>query len=116
MPGSAAIDVRALLAAAGAGQPAARPSVRPLAAALGGVLAALIAVADPAVVLLGGEWGAHPALVAAVRDELARQPRRPEVRPASVTDAASLAGARHEAVRLLREQVVALSRVGRPGS
>lgn len=112
-PGSAAVDSEALLALL-EGQGARSRSVRAaLATALVGVVAALTAVADPAVVLLGGEWGAHPAVLAAVRAELARQPRRPEVRAASVVDAASLAGARHEAVRQLRERVVALSRAGR---
>ena len=42
--------------------------------------------------------------------ELAGQPRRPEVRAASMLDAPSLAGARREAVRLLRDRVVELSR------
>ena len=70
-----------------------------------GVLAAVVALADPALVLLGGTWGSHPTLVAHVAETFARMPRSVTVRAATVTDQPSLAGARQEALRQLRTWV-----------
>src|SRR4051812_25521132 len=97
-PGSTAIDVDALL-------------VRPhddLARAVSGVLSALVALADPAVVLLGGSWG--PAILDATREEFARAPRHVPLEPATIREEPSLTAAREAALRQLREAVIAARR------
>jgi predicted NBD/HSP70 family sugar kinase len=100
-PGSAAIDVPALLRAVEADA-----GVRDvLARAVAGVLSAAVALADPAVVLVGGSWG--PSVLAAVARELADAPRGVPVEAAAVTDEPSLAGAREAALERLRNAVVA---------
>ena len=65
-PGTTAIDVPALLGADAAVRDA-------LARAVAGVLSAVVALADPAVVLVGGAWGRH--VVPAVAREFADAPR-----------------------------------------
>ena len=113
---SSAIDVDALLARLGApgGPLAAR-----LAVATGGVVAALVALADPRVVVLGGTWGVDPAFVTALRQVVEGLPRPVDVRPAQVTDEPSLRGARARALVDLRAAVVAGVTMGahspRPG-
>jgi predicted NBD/HSP70 family sugar kinase len=97
-PGTTAIDVDALLAAPRAD----------IAAAVGGVLAALVALADPAVVVLGGPWG--PAVLDAVRAESARAPRSVAIEAASVLDEPALTAARSAALRQLRDAVIAAPR------
>jgi len=108
-PGSTAIDVPRLLAvAADAGAAAA---VRDLIGqAVSGVLAALTELADPRFVVVGGPWGNHPALFAAVTAAAARLRRPVSVRAAEVTSEPSLAGARAEALRLLRAGILATAR------
>jgi len=102
-PGSTAIDVPALLHAVEA-----RPGPAPeLGRAVCGVLSATVALADPAVVLLGGPWGHHPAVLAAVADEFSRAPRHVPVRAAALDDEPALAGAREAALRELRDAIVA---------
>jgi len=101
-PGTNAIDVPALLRALEAGpEPAAA-----LARAVGGVLSAAVALADPAVILLGGPWGRHPAVLAAVADEFGRAPRSVPVQAAAVDDEPALAGARETALEQLRDAIV----------
>lgn len=109
-PGTTAIDVPALLAALGGPPASAGPLLAALGAALSGVLAALVALCDPEVVVLGGDWGAHPAVIGAVRDHFGRSPRPVPVRPAAVTAEPALAGARARALRDLRAAIVALAR------
>ena len=46
-----------------------------LARAVAGVLSAVVALTDPAVVLVGGPWGRHPSVLAAVAREFADAPR-----------------------------------------
>jgi predicted NBD/HSP70 family sugar kinase len=98
LPGSTAIDVDALLA---------RPH-DDVARAVSGVLAALVALADPAAVVLGGPWGAP--LLGAIRDEFARAPRHVPVELARVRDEPALTGARAAALLQLRDMVVAAAR------
>ena len=97
-PGSTAIDVPALLRGAG-------ETAGDLARAVCGVLSAALALADPAVVLLGGPWG--PPLLEAVRDELARAPRHVPVAAAAVQHEPALTGAREAALDQLRDAIVA---------
>src|SRR4051812_8056082 len=102
--GATAVDVEALLAGL---RDRGEALVRPLAHATGGVIAALVALADPRVVVLGGAWGTDPVLVAAVRDVVDAMPRPVQVRPAGVTKEPSLRGARARALVDLRAAVVA---------
>jgi predicted NBD/HSP70 family sugar kinase len=102
--GSTAVDVEALLAGL---RDRGGVLVRHLAQATSGVVAALVALADPRVVVLGGAWGVDPVLVAAVRDVVAGLPRPVDVRGAGVTKEPSLRGARARALDDLRAAVVA---------
>jgi predicted NBD/HSP70 family sugar kinase len=102
-PGSAAIDVPALLAAA-------ESDATDLARAVCGVLAAAVALTDPQVVLLGGPWGRHPAVLEAIAREFARAPRHVPVEAAAIDDEPALAGARETGLRRLRDAVVATAR------
>jgi hypothetical protein len=99
-PGSTAIDVPALLRAV-------ELTAAELARAVCGVLSAAVALADPAVVLVGGPWGRHPAVLAAVESEFARAPRHVPVEAAAVDEEPALAGARDAALRRLRDAIVA---------
>ncbi|GLY02397.1 ROK family transcriptional regulator [Actinoplanes sp. NBRC 101535] len=96
--GSTAIDVDRLLAS-----PAATHEV--LATAVGGVVAAVIALADPQAVLVGGPWG--PAVVDNMRAATANMPRHVPIRAAEVTGEPVLAGVRAEALSRLRAEVTA---------
>jgi hypothetical protein len=69
------------------------------------VVSAAIALADPAVVVIGGPWGADAAVLAAVRGARGRLARPGMLRPAAVTEDAPLAGARAQAVRELRSAI-----------
>jgi predicted NBD/HSP70 family sugar kinase len=104
-PGSTAIDVPALLAAAEA-------DATDLARAVCGVLAAAVALADPEVVLVGGPWGRHPAVLAAIAHEFARAPRHVPVEAAAVDDEPALAGAHATALEQLRDAIVAAASWG----
>jgi predicted NBD/HSP70 family sugar kinase len=91
-PGTTAIDVSA---------------VEPgddLARAVAGVLPAAVALADPAVILLGGPWAR--AVLDPVRREFARAPRHVPVQLATVEHEPALAGARESALRQLRDAIV----------
>jgi predicted NBD/HSP70 family sugar kinase len=101
--GSTAIDVPELLRAA-------EHVAGPVARAVCGVLSAAVALADPAVVLLGGPWGRDPNVLAAVAREFARAPRHVPVEAATVEDEPALAGARETALDQLRDAVVAAPR------
>jgi predicted NBD/HSP70 family sugar kinase len=108
-PGTTAIDDDRLLRALDS-QDATREQ---LARAIAGAVAALIALADPEVVVLGGSWGTHPALEQAIRTHLARLPRSVALRPAAVHDRPALAGARQRAIHQLRASIVTRSHADR---
>ncbi len=74
--------------------------------AISDVIAGLIAFTDPRLVVIGGTWGPHPALLAMIDEELQRQPRQVEIRGALVTTEPSLAGARQHALDQLRRLVL----------
>jgi len=102
-PGSTAIDVPALLHAVES-----VASVRnALARAVAGVLSAVVALADPAVVLVGGSWGRHPGVLAAVAREFGEAPRGVPVEAAAVNDEPALAAARETALQQLRDAIIA---------
>jgi predicted NBD/HSP70 family sugar kinase len=103
-PGSTAIDVPALLRAVE------RDDTADLARAIAGLLSATVALADPAVVLLGGPWGRDPNVLAAVAREFAQAPRPVPVQAAAIDHEPSLAGARDAALQQLRDAVVATRR------
>ena len=105
--GTSAVDVAALLARVDNGGASARQLLGVLGAAVSGVLAAVVALTDPRVIVIGGEWGAHPGVLAAIEESFARLPRRAPVRRARVTNEPALAGARRHALHALQERVVA---------
>jgi predicted NBD/HSP70 family sugar kinase len=106
--GTAAIDVPALLQAVETETEVRETVGRAVAGALSGV----VALTDPAVVLIGGPWGRHPSVLAAVAREFADAPLHVPVEAAVVTGEPSLTAARESALEQLREAVV--SRSSRP--
>jgi predicted NBD/HSP70 family sugar kinase len=105
-PHSTAIDVAALLRAVEAAGDEPDGVLAALAEAICGVLAALVSLTDPQLVVLGGTWGPHPAVVRAVTEALAHQRRPVPVRAAHVTPEPPLAGARPRGLRDLRALVL----------
>lgn len=101
-PGSAAIDTDRVLAAD-------TTVVRSIATAVAGVVAAVVTLADPARVLVGGTWG--PALLDAITEAVSASPRPVAVGAANRADDAALSGARRDALHRLREAVVATGAV-----
>jgi predicted NBD/HSP70 family sugar kinase len=106
--GTAAIDVPALLRAVDADAGVRQTVGR----AVAGALSAVVALTDPAVVLVGGPWGGHPGVLAAVAREVADAPLHVPVEAAVVTGEPSLTAARETALEQLREAIV--SRSSRP--
>ena len=105
--GATAIDVDRLLAAVtGPGAPAAATR-HALGQAIAGVLAALVALADPENVVVGGPWGRHPVILDLIAAAAVRLPRPALVRVAGLTAESSLAGARLEALSRLRSTILA---------
>ncbi|MEV6851084.1 ROK family transcriptional regulator [Actinoplanes sp. NPDC051411] len=96
-PDSSAIDVGRLLAAPVADR-------RAIGKAVAGVVAAIVALADPAEIVLGGAWG--PALLVEIIAAVAGTPRPLPVRASAVTGESSLAAARQDALDRLRAQIV----------
>jgi predicted NBD/HSP70 family sugar kinase len=106
-PGSTAIDVPALVDAV---EPDTEPAAEvraALAGAVAGVLSAVVALTDPAVVLVGGSWGRHPSVLAAVAREFATAPRHVPLEAAAVTDEPALSAARETALEQLRDAIIA---------
>ena len=98
--GSTAIDSAALLERVDTTADA-------LGRAVAGVLSAVVALADPAVVLIGGSWGRDPRVLEAVAREFAGAPRSVPVRAAAIEDEPALAAARETALVQLRDAIVA---------
>ena len=103
---STAIDVPALLQAVEPETESAAEVRNALARAVAGVLSAVVALTDPAVVLIGGTWGRHPILLAAVAREFADAPRSVPIEAASVNDEPALAAARETALQQLRDAII----------
>jgi predicted NBD/HSP70 family sugar kinase len=104
--GSTAIDVPALLQAVESDTESAAEVRNAVARAVVGVLSAVVALTDPAVVLVGGSWGRHPSVLAAVAREFADAPRDVPVQAAAVNDEPALAAARETALQQLRDAIV----------
>jgi predicted NBD/HSP70 family sugar kinase len=108
--GTTAIDVAVLLDAFDGRGAVTGPVRAAVGTALSGVLAALVAVCDPEAVILGGEWGGHPAVIDTVRARFLQSPRHVPIRPAAVTEEPALSGARRRALDDLRSAIVARAR------
>ncbi|SDL41040.1 ROK family transcriptional regulator [Nonomuraea jiangxiensis] len=108
-PGSTAIDVDRLLAAATGTGPRAAGVRAALGEAVRGALTAITSLADPDHIIVGGPWGQDPAILTALRDAAARHPRGPVLCPATVP-APSFAGVRADALTRLRDGVIAAPR------
>jgi predicted NBD/HSP70 family sugar kinase len=106
-PGSTAIDADRLLAAATGPQPHAVAIRLNLSQAVSGVLAAAVALTDPGLIIVGGSWGSHPAILEAIAASAARLPRPIPIRAAALTDEPALTGARTDALSRLRADIVA---------
>ncbi len=106
--GSTAIDTDRLLAAAtGPGTGATRHA---LGQAVNGVLAAIGALTDPGLIIVGGSWGRHPVILDTIVAGAAALPRTIPIREAGLTDNPALAGARADALSRLREAIIAAPR------
>jgi hypothetical protein len=57
-------------------------------------------------VLVGGSWGRHPSVLAAVAREFADAPRSVPVEAGAVTDEPALVAARATALEQLRDAVI----------
>ena len=112
-PGSTAVDVGRLLTAATGPEPGAAATRRALGQAVSGALAAIVALTDPELVIIGGSWGSHPAVLGAITADTARLPWPVPVRGAELTEEPSLAGARLDALSRLRSDIVAAVRAGK---
>jgi predicted NBD/HSP70 family sugar kinase len=110
-PGSTAIDVDRLLAAATGAQPQAAAMRQILSRAVTGILAAAVALADSGLIVVGGPWGSHPLILEAIAAEAARLPRPIPIQAATLTDEPALIGARASALSRLRSHVVAAAQL-----
>jgi predicted NBD/HSP70 family sugar kinase len=102
-PDTTAIDVSGLLDAVTRDE----VLLDTLAVAVEGVLAATVALCDPGLVVIGGEWGTHPAVIEAIAARLRGSPRRVPVRATAVTTEPALTGARSSAVGDLQSRIAA---------
>jgi predicted NBD/HSP70 family sugar kinase len=109
-PGSTAIDTERLLAAATGPRSQAAVIRHALGQAVGGVLAAIVALTDPGLIVIGGSWGSAPVIMETIAAGTARLPRAVPVRGAVRTGNPSLAGARTDALSRLREAIIAAPR------
>ena len=105
--GSTAINAGRLLAAVSGGQPQAEAARHSLGQAVSGLLAAVVALSDPELIVIGGSWGAHPLILDAITTAFTRLPRHVAVRAAKLRAEPSLAGARTDALNRLRATIVA---------
>jgi len=101
-PGATAIDTSRLLAAV-TENPA---TLATIAEAVAGAIAAIVALTDPAQIVLGGPWGPHPLVAEAITGAVADLPRPVPLRPAHLTADPSLAGAREAALTRLQSAII----------
>ena len=105
--GSTAIDTDRLLTTVSGDQPQAAAVRHTLGQAVSGVLAAVVALSDPELIIIGGSWGAHPLILDAITTAFAPMPRHVAVRAAKLSAEPSLTGARTDALNRLRLAIVA---------
>jgi predicted NBD/HSP70 family sugar kinase len=103
-PDSTAIDTDRLLAAVDTATEHSDRARAVLSVAISDVLTALVALSDPDLVIIGGNWG--PAVLDSVRTEFDRQPRHVPLRPTALTTNAPLTGARDHALHRLRDAIL----------
>ena len=115
-PGSTAIDVGHLLTAASDRRPQAQTLRHALGQAVSGVLAAVVALCDPELIVIGGSWGTHPLILEAITTAFTRMPRHVPVRAAKLRAEPSLAGARADALTRLRLAIVSAAHSTGAGS
>jgi predicted NBD/HSP70 family sugar kinase len=102
-PGSTAIDVERLLSRCAYSTPGAAATREALAHAVGGVLAAIVALADPERVIIGGSWG--PSIVDSIRAAVSGMPRHPTIQATRLTGEPGLIGARADALKRLHTSI-----------
>ena len=115
-PGTTAIDVEEARRAVSGEAPRSARLRSAIARSTCGVLAALVAVCDPQAVVVGGPWGTEPRLLDEIGDRLSREPRQVRICAAQVTVQPWLAGARQQAVRELRQAIMAQWAAGDGGA
>jgi len=106
--GSTAVDVERLLSTVAGPDPDAVAMREALGRAISGVLAAVVALTDPELIIIGGSWGRQPIIIEVISSAFKRLPRNVPIRPAQLTEEPSLAGARRHALSRLRSTIVAL--------
>jgi predicted NBD/HSP70 family sugar kinase len=92
----------------------ANATLQAVAQAVAGAIAAIVALADPAEIVLGGPWGSHPVLAAAIAEAAASLPRPVPVRVAAAATEPSLSGARADALDRLRAAIISRAQPARP--
>ena len=106
-PGATAIDTPRLLAAVTEAPVTETPvTLAAIAQAVAGAIAAIVALTDPAQIVLGGPWGPHPPAAAAIAGAVADLPRPVPVRPAHLIADPALAGAREAALTRLQSAII----------
>jgi predicted NBD/HSP70 family sugar kinase len=105
-PGTTAIDSDRIRTAAAGTTVHARRLRTALAAAVTDVLSAVVALADPGCIVIGGSWGPQPDILDSIAREFTRQPRHVPVHAARLTDQPALSGARDHALHQLRAVIL----------
>lgn len=108
-PSSTAIDVPALQDLLRRHDTQAQQIRTALAQAVGGVLSAAVSLADPQVIVIGGEWGTSPGLLTTLEEHFGRT-RRPVPLTGATLSSPELTGARVRAVEELRSLIVRSAR------
>jgi predicted NBD/HSP70 family sugar kinase len=102
---STAINVDQLLGTATGPDAHAAATRGALGQAISGILAAIVALCDPQLIVIGGSWGSHPGMLDSISTATARLPRHAPIRAAEITTEPALTGARHEALNRLRATI-----------
>jgi predicted NBD/HSP70 family sugar kinase len=114
---STAIDVETVIATFASDDDDSGTTRTVLARAVAGVIAAAVALIDPELVIIGGDWGRLPAMTSSIADQFdATSPRRVRIESAVLVDLPEHAGARHRAIDTLRTVIVGSVRPEAPPS
>jgi predicted NBD/HSP70 family sugar kinase/DNA-binding transcriptional ArsR family regulator len=115
-PGSASQAVSGSASQAAPGSPSrGNVTLQAVARAVAGAIAAIVALTDPAEIVLGGPWGSHPVLAAAIAEAAASLPRPVPVRAAVAATEPALSGARADTLARLRAAIIARAQPTPPG-